>query len=80
MAATPTGLMSGITGHRHAVADHPAIDVVRGIASAGVGLATANIAGKTLLALAGLTPVKAAGHGFVGRMMHAVLPPMFGIR
>jgi hypothetical protein len=79
-AAAMTGLMSGISANTRAPIIRP-IDVVTGIASAGVGLATAHIVGKTLSALAGLTPAgqnKLQDMGLWGGMMHAIVPPMFG--
>lgn len=80
LAAAATGLMSGIsTGVRSPII-RPA-DVINGIASAGVGLATATMAGKALSALAGLTPEaqnKLQDMGLWAGMMHAIIPPMFG--
>ena len=80
MAAAATGLMSGIsTGVRSPII-RP-VDVINGIASAGVGLATATMAGKALSALAGLTPEaqnKLQDMGLWAGMLHAVVPPMFG--
>lgn len=79
-AAATTGLMSGISANNNSPIIRP-IDVVTGIASAGVGLATAHIVGKTLSALAGLTPAgqnKLQDMGLWGGMMHAIVPPMFG--
>ncbi|NBT76105.1 MAG: hypothetical protein EBT15_09075 [Betaproteobacteria bacterium] len=79
-AAAATGLMSGISTNMNSPIIRP-IDVVRGIASAGVGLATATVAGKTLAALAGLTPEgqnKLQEMGLWGGMMHAVVPSLFG--
>ena len=80
IAAAATGLMNGLSTGLGTPIIRP-IDVVRGLASAGVGLATANIAGRTLSALAGLTP-EAQNHlqnlGLWGGMMHAVIPPVFG--
>lgn len=79
LAAAATGLMSGISTGLQSPVIRP-IDVVRGFASAGVGLATANIAGRTLSALAGLTPEaqrKLQDLGLWGGMMHAVMPPLF---
>ena len=81
-AAATTGLMTGLSAGSRSSIISP-MDVIRGIASAGVGLATANIAGRTLSALAGLTP---AGQntlqdmGLWGGMMHAIVPPMMGLR
>jgi hypothetical protein len=79
-AAATTGLMTGISTSVGSPIIRP-IDVVRGIASAGVGLATANIAGKALSALAGLTPEgqnKLQELGLWGGMMHAMVPSLFG--
>ena len=79
-AAATTGLMSGISANNNSPIIRP-IDVVTGIASAGVGLATAHVVGKTLSALAGLTPAgqnKLQDMGLWGGMMHAIVPPMFG--
>jgi hypothetical protein len=79
-AAAATGLMSGISTAQNSPIIRP-VDVIRGIASAGVGLATANIAGRALSALAGLTPAgqaKLQDMGMWGGMMHAIVPSIFG--
>jgi len=78
-AAATTGLMSGISTAQRSPIIRP-VDVIRGIASAGVGLATANIAGRALSAMAGLTPLgqeKLQDMGLWGGMMHAIVPAMF---
>jgi hypothetical protein len=78
LAAATTGLMSGIG----AMAQSPIISpgtVINGLMSAGVGLATANIAGRTLGALAGLTPEaqnKIQDLGLWAGVLHAVVPPV----
>lgn len=79
-AAAATGLMTGISTATRSPIIRP-VDVIRGIASAGVGLATANIAGRALSALAGLTPEgqnKLQEIGLWGGMMHAMVPSLFG--
>jgi hypothetical protein len=79
LAATASGLMTGISTGLRSPMIRPS-DVVRGFASAGVGLATANLAGRTLSALAGITPEaqnKLQDLGIWGGMMHAVIPPLF---
>jgi hypothetical protein len=79
-AAATTGLMTGISTAQRSPIIRP-VDVIRGIASAGVGLATANVAGRALSALAGLTPAgqeKLQDMGLWGGMMHAIVPSMFG--
>lgn len=81
-AAATTGLMSGISAAQNSPIIRP-VDVIRGIASAGVGLATANIAGRALSAMAGLTPAgqeKLQDMGLWGGMMHAIVPAIFGNR
>jgi len=81
-AAATTGLMSGLSAGMGSPIIRP-VDVVRGIASAGVGLATATVAGKALSALAGLTPAgqqKLQDMGMWGGMMRAIVPSMFGAR
>jgi hypothetical protein len=81
-AAATTGLMSGISTSQNSPIIRP-VDVIRGIASAGVGLATANMAGRALSALAGLTPAgqeKLQDMGLWGGMMHAIVPAMFNQR
>lgn len=81
-AAATTGLMTGISTAKNSPIIRP-VDVIRGIASAGVGLATANVAGRALSALAGLTPAgqeKLQDMGLWGGMMHAIVPTMFGQR
>ncbi len=81
-AAAASGLMTGLGTGLQSPIIRPA-DVINGIASAGVGLATATVAGKALSALAGLTPVaqeKLQDMGLWGGMMHAIVPAMLGIR
>lgn len=81
-AAVTTGMLSGISAGMQSPIIRP-IDVVRGFASAGVGLATANLAGRTLSALAGLTPEaqnKLQDMGLWAGMMSAIVPPLFGRR
>lgn len=81
-AAATTGLMAGLSTQNRSPIIRP-IDVIHGIASAGVGLATANLAGRTLSALAGLTPEgqnKLQDMGLWGGMMHAIVPQLFGSR
>lgn len=79
-AAAATGLMNGISTNMRSPIIRP-VDVINGIASAGVGLATATVAGKALSALAGLTPAgqaKLQDMGLWGGMMHAIVPSLFG--
>lgn len=81
-AAATTGLMTGLSTAQRSPIIRP-VDVIRGIASAGVGLATANVAGRALSALAGLTPLgqeKLQDMGLWGGMMHAIVPAMFNNR
>lgn len=81
-AATASGFMSGLSAGTGSPIISPAT-VVNGIASAGVGLATATVAGKALSALAGLTPMaqeKIQDMGLWGGMMHAIVPAMMGLR
>lgn len=81
-AAATTGLMTGLSAGTNSPIISPAT-VIRGIASAGVGLATANIAGRALSAMAGLTPEgqhKLQDMGLWGGMMHAIVPAMMGLR
>lgn len=81
-AAMATGIMSGIGSAQRSSIISPA-NVISGIASAGVGLATANIAGRALGALAGLTPAaqnKLQDMGLFAGMLHAIVPPILGIR
>lgn len=77
-AAAATGLMSGISAAQRSPIIRP-VDVIRGIASAGVGLAAANVAGRTLSAMAGLTPAgqeKLQDLGLWGGMLHSVMSPL----
>lgn len=80
LASATAGLVSGLG----AMAGSPIISpatVISGLASAGVGLATANLAGRTLGALAGLTPEaqnKLQDMGMWAGMLHAVIPPVLG--
>jgi hypothetical protein len=81
-AAAATGLMTGLSAGTNSPVISP-MTVIHGIASAGVGLATANIAGRALSALAGLTPAgqnKLQDMGLWGGMMHAIVPAMMGLR
>lgn len=78
-AAAATGFMSGLATTQRSPIISPAT-VISGLASAGVGLATANVAGRALSALAGLTPAgqqKLQDLGMWGGMMHAIVPAMF---
>jgi hypothetical protein len=78
-AAAAAGLMSGISMAQRSPIIRP-VDVIRGIASAGVGLATANVAGRALSAMAGLTPAgqqKLQDMGLWSGMMHAIIPSIF---
>jgi len=82
VAAATTGLMTGLSTQARSSIISPAT-VITGLVSAGVGLATANIAGRTLGALAGLTPMaqeKIQDAGLWAGMLHAVVPPLFGMR
>lgn len=80
LASATTGLVSGFG----AMAGSPIISpatVISGLTSAGVGLATAHLAGRTLGALAGLTPEaqnKLQDMGMWAGMLHAVIPPVLG--
>lgn len=81
-AATAAGFMSGLSAGTQSPVIHP-VDVINGIASAGVGLATATVAGKALSALAGLTPLaqeKIQDMGLWGGMMKAIVPSILGLR
>lgn len=81
LGAATTGIMSGIQAMHGGAAILTPAAVVRGIASAGVGLATANLAGKTLSALAGLTPAAQDSLQSMGAwvgLLNAVVPPLFG--
>jgi hypothetical protein len=78
VAATASGFMTGLSTGMGTPIIRP-MDVVRGFASAGVGLATANVAGRTLSALAGLTPeaqYKLQNMGLWGGMLHATMSPL----
>jgi hypothetical protein len=82
IAAATTGIINGIAAQSRSSIISPAT-VIHGLASAGVGLATANLAGRTLGALAGLTPgaqEKIQDAGLWAGMLHAVIPPLFGSR
>lgn len=81
-AAATTGMLSGLSAGTQSPIIRP-IDVINGIASAGVGLATAHVAGRALSALAGLTPAgqeKLQDLGLFGGMMHAIAPTILGMR
>jgi hypothetical protein len=82
VAAAATGIMSGISRQAGSSIISPAT-VVNSLASAGVGLITANVAGRALGALAGLSPFaqeKLQDAGLWGGMMHTIIPPLFGGR
>lgn len=77
-AAVTTGLMSGIGAANRSSVVRPS-DVIRGLASAGVGLATAHVAGRALSALGGLTPAgqqKLHSLGLWGGMLNSVVSPL----
>lgn len=78
IAAATTGIMSGIKQQTGDNLISP-YTVIRGLASAGIGLAAATIAGKTIGALGGLTPVaqeNIQNMGLWGGLLHAVIPPL----
>jgi hypothetical protein len=78
-AAATTGFMTGLAASQRSPIISPAT-VISGLASAGVGLATAHVAGRALSALAGLTPAgqqKLQDLGMWGGMMHAIVPALF---
>jgi hypothetical protein len=78
LAAATTGLVSGLGAANNSPVISPAT-VISGLASAGVGLATASVAGRMLGALAGLTPVaqnKLQDMGMWAGLLHAVVPPV----
>jgi len=80
IAAATTGIVSGISAQARSPIISPAT-VINGLTSAGVGLVTANIAGRTIGALAGLSPhaqEKIQDIGLWGGMLHTVIPPLFG--
>lgn len=80
LASATTGLVSGFGAMANSPIISPAT-VISGLASAGVGLATAHLAGRTLGALAGLTPEaqnKLQDMGMWAGMLHAVIPPVLG--
>ena len=82
IAAATTGILSGIKQQTGSSIISPST-VIKGLASAGVGLATATLAGKTIGALAGLTPAaqeSVQNMGLWGGMLHAVIPPALGWR
>ena len=82
IAAATTGLMRGFAAQARSPIISPAT-VITGLASAGVGLATAHIAGRTIGALAGLSPgaqEKIQDVGLWAGMLHTVIPPLFGGR
>lgn len=81
LGAMTTGLMSGVQAMAGGAPLLSPATIVRGIASAGVGLATANLAGRTLSALAGLTPEAQRtlqNTGAFAGVLSAVVPPVFG--
>ena len=79
VGAATTGIIAGIGAQSGANIISP-MDVIRGLVSAGVGLATANVAGRTLGALAGLTPAaqeKVQDMGLWAGLLTSVIPPLF---
>jgi hypothetical protein len=77
IAAATTGILSGIKQQTGSNIISPST-VIKGLASAGVGLATATVAGKAIGALANLTPVaqeNIQNMGLWGGLLHAVIPP-----
>ena len=82
IAAATTGIVTGAAMKARSPIISPA-NVINSIASAGVGLATANVAGRTLGALAGLRPAaqeKIQDTGLWAGMLHSVIPPLFNSR
>lgn len=82
LAAATSGLMAGIASQTGAEILRPR-DVIAGLASAGVGLGVANMAGRTLSALAGLSgPAQEQLQqlGVWGGVLRHVVPPIFGYR
>lgn len=81
IAAATSGIMRGVASQMRSPIVSPA-NVINTLASAGVGLATANVAGRTIGALAGMTPLaqeKIQDTGLWAGMLHAVIPPVFGL-
>lgn len=80
LAAATSGLLSGISAmHDGATLLRPST-IASGLVSAGAGLAAANIAGKTLGVLAGLTPAaqrQLQQAGVWAGVLSAVIPPIF---
>lgn len=80
LAATTTGLLSGIASmHGGAGLLRPST-VIRGFVSAGAGLAAATLAGKTLGVLGGLTPhaqQQLQRTGIWAGVLSSVIPPLF---
>lgn len=81
VAAATTGLLSGIQAlHGDAPMLSP-LQIIHGLAGAGVGLATANVVGRTLSALAGLTPAaqtQLQSSGAFAGLLLSVIPSLFG--
>lgn len=83
VGAAAIGLMQGIAAQHGGIEVLRPRDVIAGLASAGVGLAVANMAGRTLSALAGLTPEAQSQlqqAGLWGGILRHVVPPLFGYR
>jgi len=81
VGAMTTGIMSGIDARSGGRGWVSPADIVHGLAGAGVGLATATVAGKALGALAGLRPEtqqQLQQAGAFGGILMAVVPPLFG--
>ncbi len=81
VGAATTAIMAGIDAQQGSSGWVSPGDIVRGLAGAGVGLVTANIAGKALGALAGLKPEAQQTlqqAGTFGGMLMAIVPPLFG--
>lgn len=82
VAAATTGIVSGVAAKSRSSIISPS-QVIHGLASAGVGLGVASVAGRTMGALAGLTPQaqeKIQDIGLWGGMLNSVIPPIFGSR
>jgi hypothetical protein len=81
VGAATTGIMSGIDARTGGDGWVSPGDIVRGLAGAGVGLATAHVAGKALGTLAGLRPEaqqQLQQAGAFGGLLMAVVPSLFG--
>lgn len=80
IGAAAAGIMAGVQAQRGGAALVSPRDIVYGLASAGIGLATANTAGRMFSAMAGLTPAaqeQLQNTGIWAGLLNSIVPKLF---